>query len=106
MSANRALHEAVSEGFSLLGEQTKQALEEQLDLEGLDMSDEPIDAKLMCAKLKEVFGSGAEPLVRIIYERFASKLEAEQRIKFPTGTPVYECIIKTLEKSKASPRRS
>ena len=72
---------------------------------GLDMSDEPIDAQLPCAKLKEVFGSGAEPLVRIIYERFASKLEAEQRIKFPTGTPVSECIIKTLEKSRASPRR-
>ncbi len=106
MSANRALHEAVSEGFSLLGDQARKALEEQLDLEGLDMADEPIDAKLLFTKLKEVFGAGSEPLVRIIYDRFASKLEVGQRIKFPSGTPVSECIMKTLEKSKASQRRA
>ncbi len=100
MSANKALHEALFEGFALLGDTTKKALEEQLDLEGLDMAEEPVDAKMLCAKLKDVFGAGSEPLIRIIYEKFVEKLDANQRIKFPAGTPVSECIVKTLEKSR------
>ncbi len=100
MTANKALHEAVIEGFSLLGGSTKKALEEQLDLEGLDMANEAIDAQLLCAKLQEEFGAGSEPLIRIIYERFITKLDTGQRLKFPTGTPVSECILKTLEKNK------
>ena len=101
MSANKALHEAIFEGFSLLGSATKKALEEQLDLEGLDIAEEPIDARLLCAKLNDVFGAGSEPLIRIIYQKFVDKLEAKQRIKFPAGTPVAECILKTLEKRRA-----
>jgi hypothetical protein len=99
MSANKALHEAIFESFSFLGEATRKALEEQLDLEGLDMAEEPIDARVLCAKLKEVFGAGSEPLIQIIYQKFVQKLEAGQRIKFPAGTPVSECIVRTLEKS-------
>jgi hypothetical protein len=101
VAANKALHEAIVEGFSLLGDGTKKALEEQLDLEGLDMAEEePVDAKMLCAKLKDVFGAGSEPLIRIIYERFVDKLDAGQKMKFPAGTPVSECIIKTLEKNR------
>src|SRR5262249_52120969 len=98
MEPKIALCAAVVEGFSLLGSPTEKALLEQLDFDGIHPLAGIIDVKLLDVKLKEVFGSGSEPLMKVIYDRFVDKLGKTDGLSFPSSMPMSERILQILEK--------
>lgn len=71
------------DGFATLGEPVAQQLMAQLYSEGMTFAAGDIDPKFLGDRLKELFGSGSDSLMRIIYDRFIEKLEDTQRLAMP-----------------------
>lgn len=96
MRQHYALYEAVLDGFATLGEPVAHQLMSQLYAEGLTFAAGDIDPKVLSDKLKKLFGSGSNDLMRVIYEKFVDKLEVTQRVAMPEEMEASEKIVTIL----------
>lgn len=102
MRLQYALCKAVIEALATLGQQTAYQLMSRLCQKGIIFTAGDIDFKFLNEKLKEMFGSGSDSLMQVIYERFNEKLEANERVSLPCDMRPSERILAILARVPAS----
>ena len=100
LTPDEALHLAVSQGLSILGESTQDALMGQLAAEGFVLST-GIDPQLLDAKLAELFGAGSDAIMRVIYERFVLNLARAGAMPCiePSATESIAAVLKASKRN-------
>lgn len=75
MNTADAFHFAIIRGMSVLGEPVGDLLERHLEADCIDLnSRQPVDALELDEKLRQFFGAGSAPLMRVIHQRFLENL--------------------------------